>query len=65
MLHGFVGELWLLSFVDIRLNPILEKKCLSDAEKFCSAELKNRVTDKEDDGHVLLCLRKAFAKKVF
>lgn len=48
---------------DIRLNPILEKKCLSDAEKFCSAELKNRVTDKEDDGHVLLCLRKAFAKK--
>lgn len=50
--------------VDIRLNPILEKRCSDDVKKHCLVELQTQPTDKEDDGRILHCLRKSFAKKV-
>jgi len=51
--------------VDVRLNPVLMKSCMSDITKYCPRELdevKNRKV--ESEGRVMFCLRRRFAAKV-
>jgi len=50
---------------DIRLNPELERSCLSDTKKYCSTELRRMKAtgDSSMEGELLLCLRNQFAKK--
>ena len=51
--------------VDVRLNPVLMKSCMSDITKFCRREL-DEIKDKkvESEGRVMFCLRRRFAAKV-
>jgi len=49
---------------DVRLNPVLERHCHEDINKWCEAELHQLTPGKESGGKVLLCLRKNYVKKV-
>ena len=51
--------------VDVRLNPVLMKSCMTDINAHCQHEL-NEVKSKkvESDGRVMFCLRRRFAAKV-
>lgn len=45
---------------DYRLNPSLIKNCKTDIRKFCGDIISDEVPDKELNGKVYKCLRKAF-----
>jgi len=65
-LSVYVRVVSVCSCVDVRLNPVLMKSCMSDINSYCQRELNEVKTQKiESEGRVMYCLRKRFAAKVW
>ena len=64
--HVCLSVVSVCSCVDVRLNPVLMKSCMSDINSYCQRELNEVKTQKiESEGRVMYCLRKRFAAKVW